>query len=85
MTGMIDPPLDVIATPDIHIVITRIDPGSVVPSPTPVTIDRGVAAARTPIEAAPGHSTVSTQFLMPQKLKFLPLPLQHTTLQTFIS
>ena len=57
MTAMIDPPLDIIATPDVHTMITRIDPGSVVPSPTPVTIDIGVAATRTPIEAAPGHST----------------------------
>ena len=57
MTGMIDPPLDVIATPDIHTMITRINPGSVIPSPPPVTIDIGVAATRTPIEAAPGHST----------------------------
>ena len=56
-TGMIDPPLDIIATPDVHTMITRIDPGSVIPSPTPVTIDIGVAAARTPIEATPGHST----------------------------
>ena len=56
-TGMIDPPLDVIATPDIHTMITRIDPGSVVPSTAPVTIDIGVAAIRTPIEATPGHYT----------------------------
>ena len=54
---MIDPPLDVIATPDVLTVITRIDPGSVIPSPTPVTIDIGVAATMTPIEAAAGHST----------------------------
>ena len=57
MTGMIDPPLDVIATPDVLTVITRIDPGSAVPSPTPITIDIGVAAIMTPIEATPGHST----------------------------
>ena len=37
--------------------ITRIDPGSVIPGPAPETIDIGVAAARTPIEATPGHST----------------------------
>ena len=54
---MIDPPLDVIAPPDIHTMITRIDPGSVIPSPAPITIDIGAAAARTPIEPAPGHST----------------------------
>ena len=57
MTGVIVPPLDVIATPDIHTMITRIDPDSVVPSPTPITIDIGVAATRTPIEVTPGHST----------------------------
>ena len=56
-TGMIDPPLDAIATTDIHTMITRIDPDSVIPSPTPVTIDIGAAATRNPIEATPGHST----------------------------
>ena len=56
-TSMIDPPLDIKATPDIHTMITRIDPGSVVPTPAPVTIDIGVAAIMTPIEATPGHST----------------------------
>ena len=57
MTGMIDPPLDAIATPDVHTMITRIDPDSVIPSPTSITIDIGVAAARTPVEVALGHST----------------------------
>ena len=57
MTGMIDPPLDVIAIPDVHTMITRIDPDSVIPGPTPITIDIGVAAARTPVEVTPGHST----------------------------
>ena len=57
MTGVIDPPLDIIATTDIHTMITRIDPGSVAPGPTPITIDTGAAAARTPIETTPGHST----------------------------
>ena len=57
MTGMIDPPLDSIATPDIHTMITRIDPDSVAPGPIPVTIDIGVAASKTPVEVAPGHST----------------------------
>ena len=56
-TGMIDPPLDIIATPDIHTMITRIDPGSVTPSPAPVTIDIGVGATRTHVEVVPGHST----------------------------
>ena len=57
LTGMIDPPLDVIATPDVHTMITRIDPGSVAPGPTPITRDIGVVATRTPIEATPGLST----------------------------
>ena len=57
MTGMIDPPLDAIATPDVHTMITRKDPGSVTPDLTPITIDIGVVATRTPTEIAPGHST----------------------------
>ena len=56
-TGMIDPPLGIIATPDVHTMITRIDPGLVIPGPTPITIDVGVAAIMTPVEATPGHST----------------------------
>ena len=57
MTGVIDPPLDIISTPDVLTVITRIDPGLVIPTPTPITIDIGVAAIMTPTEATPGHST----------------------------
>ena len=56
-TGMIDPPLGIIATPDILTMITRIDPGSVIPDPAHITIGIGVAAIMTPIGAAPGHST----------------------------
>ena len=56
MTGVIHPPLDIIATPDVHTMITRIDPGSVTPNLTPITTDIGVLAARTPIEFTPGHS-----------------------------
>ena len=56
-TGMKDPPLDVIATPDAHTMITRIDPDSVTPNLTLVTTDIGVVATRTPIEVTPGHST----------------------------
>ena len=55
--GMIDPPLDIIATPDILTMITRIDPGLVVPDPAHITMDIGVAAIMTPIGATPGHST----------------------------
>ena len=56
-TGMIDPPLDIIATPDIHTMITRIDPGSVAPNLAPITTDIGVVATGTPVEVTPGHST----------------------------
>ena len=56
-TGVIDPPLDIIATPDILTMITRIHPGSVIPNPTHITIGIGVAAIMTPIGATPGHST----------------------------
>ena len=55
-TGMIDPPLGIIATPDILTMITRIDPGSVIPDPTHITVGIGVVAIVTPIGAAPGHS-----------------------------
>ena len=54
---MIDLPLDIIATPDVLTVITRIDPGSVIPDPAHITIGIGVAAVITPAGAAPGHST----------------------------
>ena len=37
--------------------ITRIDPDSVTPVLTPITIDTGVVAARTAIEVTPDHST----------------------------
>ena len=57
MTGMINPPLDIITTPDIHTMITSINPDSVTPGPAPVTIDIRVTATRTPIEVTPGHST----------------------------
>ena len=66
---MTDPPLGIIATPDILTMITRIDPGLVIPDPTHITIDIGVAAIMTPIGAAP--QTFPMQFLMPQKLTFL--------------
>ena len=56
-TGMIDPPLDILATPDVLTVITRIDLGSVIPDPTHITIGIGVAAIMTPIGVTPGHST----------------------------
>ena len=57
ITGMIDPPLDIIATPDVLTMITRIDPGSVAPNPTHITTGIGVAAITTSIGVAPGHST----------------------------
>ena len=57
MTGMIDPPLDDIASPDVHTMITRIDPGSVAPNLAPITIDIRVVATKTPTEVTPDHST----------------------------
>ena len=57
VTGVIGPPLDIIATPDIHTMITRISPGSIAPDLTPITTDIGVVATRTPVEVTPGHST----------------------------
>ena len=69
MTGMEDPPLDIIVTPDAHTMITRIDPDSVAPDLAPVTTDIGVVATRTPIEVAPDHSTdLPTAVLMSQEL-----------------
>ena len=56
-TDVIDPPLGIIAKPDILTMITRIGPGLVVPNPTHITIDIGVAAILTPIGTTPGHST----------------------------
>ena len=56
-TGMTDPFLDIIATPDVLTMITRIDPSSVIPIPTHITIGIGVAAIMTPIGSTPGHST----------------------------
>ena len=56
-TGIIDPPLGIIATPGILTVITRIGPGLVVSDPAHITRDIGVAAIITPIGAASGHST----------------------------
>ena len=50
-------PLDIIAIPDVHTMITRIDPDSIVPDLALVTTDIGVVAARTPVEVMPGHST----------------------------
>ena len=57
MTGVKDPPLDIIVTPDTHTMITRIDPDSVTPNLAPITTDIGVVATRTPAEVTPGHST----------------------------
>ena len=56
MTGVEDPPLDIIVTPDAHTMITRIDPDSVTPDLAPVTTDTGIVATRTPVEVSPDHS-----------------------------
>ena len=55
--GMIGPPLDTIAIPDVLTMITKIGTGLVVPNPTHITMDIGVTAIMIPIGAAPGHST----------------------------
>ena len=54
---MIGPPQGIISTPDVFTVITKIGPGLVIPDPTHIPMDIGVAAIMTPIGAAPGHST----------------------------
>ena len=57
LLGMIDPPLGIIAIPDILTVITKDGTGLVIPNPTHVTMDIGVAGIMTPIGATPGQST----------------------------
>ena len=57
LIGMIGPPLGIIATPDVLTMIIKIGPGLVIPDPTHITMDIGVAAIMTPVGAAPGHST----------------------------
>ena len=54
---MIGHPLGIIVTPDALAMIIKIGPGLVIPNPTHITMDIGVAAIMTPIEAAPGHPT----------------------------
>ena len=53
---MIGHPLGIIVTPDVLTMITKIGPGIVIPDPTHIIMDIGVAAIMTPIEATPGHS-----------------------------
>ena len=55
LIGMIGHPLGIIVTPDILTMIIKIGPGLVVPNPTHITMDIGVAAITTPVEATPGH------------------------------
>ena len=55
--GMIDPPLGIIATPDVPTMITKIGTGSVVSDPTNITMVIGVAAIMTPIGATSDHFT----------------------------
>ena len=54
---MIGRPLGIIVMPDALATVIRIGPGLVLPNPTHITIDIGVAAITSPIRAAPGHST----------------------------
>ena len=57
LIGMIDHPLGIIVTPDTLAMIIKIGPGLVIPNPTHISMDIGLAAIMTPIEAAPGHPT----------------------------
>ena len=57
LIGVKGPPLDITAIPDVLTVVTRIGTGLVVPDPTHITMDIGVAATMTPVGATPGHST----------------------------
>ena len=57
LVGMIGPPLGIIATRDVLTMITKKGTGSVIPDPTHITMDIGVAAVMTPVGATPGHST----------------------------
>ena len=57
LIGMIGHPLGIIVTPDTLTMIIKIGPGLVIPNPTQITMDIGVAAIMTPVEAAPGHPT----------------------------
>ena len=53
--GMIDPHLDIIATPGIPTMIIEIGTGSVVANPTHTTLDTGVTATMTPAGVTPDH------------------------------
>ena len=55
MIDMEDHPLDTIVTPDVHTMVTRIDPDSAAPNLTPATTAIGVVTARTPIGVTPDH------------------------------
>ena len=57
MTGVGDPPPDIIVTPDVHTMTTETDLDSVALSLAPVTTAIGVVATRTLAEVAPDHST----------------------------
>ena len=57
LIGMIGHPLGIIVMPDAFAMIIKIGAGLVIPNPICITMDIGVAAIMTPIEAAPGHPT----------------------------
>ena len=57
MTGVGDPPPDIIVTPDTHAMTTEADLDSVTLNLTPVTTTIEVVAARTLAEVTPDHST----------------------------
>ena len=53
--GMIDPYLDIIATPGIPTMIIEIGTGSAIPDPAHTTLDTGVTATMTPAGVTPDH------------------------------
>ena len=57
LIGVIGHPLGIIVIPDTPTMIIKIGPGLVIPDPAHITMDIGVAAIMTPIEAAPGYPT----------------------------
>ena len=57
LMDMIGHPLGIIVTPDALTIIIKIGHSLVVPDPAHITMDIGVAAIMTPVEATPGHPT----------------------------
>ena len=55
LADVTDHHLGIIATPGIPTVVIEIDTGLIVLAPTHITLDTGVAVARTPTEVTPDH------------------------------